>query len=179
MEVWKDIEGYEGFYQVSNLGRVRGLDRYVNDKRYGKRFKKGTIFTPCRRKRGQQYLAVILTKDCIAKTHSVHRLVAKAFIPNPDNKSQVNHLDEDPTNNRVDNLEWATSKENLNYNGRQQRIEQPKKKRVNAYDKQGNLVYSFESIREAGRHGFSREAISHHLNGKAKSSGGYVWKIAE
>ena len=98
MEEWRDIEGYEGLYQVSSNGRVRSLDRYVKNK--GKLdFRKGKILTTSNRKNG--YLSVSLSKDGVITTHSVHRLVATAFIPNPNNSPMINHRDENPSNNRV------------------------------------------------------------------------------
>jgi hypothetical protein len=108
-------------------------------------------------------------------TYSVHTLVAAAFYGKQEGL-EVNHIDENPANNCAGNLEWTTHKENMNYNGLLQRIEQPKKKKICAYDKQGNLVFSFNSICEAGRKGFNRAAISHSINGRAKTSGGYIWK---
>lgn len=102
MEIWKDVVGYEGMYEVSNKGRVRSLDR--KDIR-GRRVK-GKYLKYKKTSRG--YLSLQLCgKDCL-----IHRLVAKAFIPNPENKPQVNHIDGDKSNNNVENLEWCTSSEN-------------------------------------------------------------------
>lgn len=96
-EIWKDIEGYEGLYQVSNLGNV-----------YSCKYKK--IFKPCIRRK---YFSVILSKNKVIKNCYVHRLVAAAFIPNPDNKPQVNHKDLNKLNNELSNLEWVTVKDNI------------------------------------------------------------------
>lgn len=112
-EIWKDIAGYEKMYQVSNLGRVRSLDRYSwNGYKYW--LQKGKILKPCQQKSG--YLNVDLSNGH-SKSHKdrVHRLVAQAFISNPNNYPQVNHKDEDKSNNKVENLEWCTAKYNLNY----------------------------------------------------------------
>ena len=98
-EIWRDIDGYEGLYQVSNKGRVKSL-------KYGKE----RILRPGWKTGG--YLFVILCKNGNQSKQRIHRLVAQAFIPNPNNKPQVNHLDENKKNNCVDNLEWATAKEN-------------------------------------------------------------------
>ena len=113
-EIWKDIKGYEGDYQVSNLGRVRSLDR-VQDipNRWGgvtHRCKKGVMLKPCFDGK-KNYLHITL------KNHSrdIHRLVAETFIPNPNNYTEVNHKNEDKTDNRVNNLEWCTHKYNNNY----------------------------------------------------------------
>ena len=104
-EIWKYIDGYEGLYKVSNLGRVKSL----NYRRSGKErmLKPGNT--------GDGYLFVILYKNGKIKYFTIHRLVANAFLENPDHKSDVNHKDENKTNNRVDNLEWVTRKENINY----------------------------------------------------------------
>lgn len=107
-EIWKPVVGYEGLYEVSSYGRVRSLDRY--DSRNC--FRKGELmnfFYGC------GYLKVVFCKNGIAKKYLVHRLVAQAFIPNPDNLPQVNHIDEDKSNNCVENLEWCDSKYNNNY----------------------------------------------------------------
>lgn len=99
METWKPIEGYEGIYEISDQGRVRNIKRG------------GRIMAACKVAHG--YLAVGLHKEGRGKSFLVHRLVAKAFIPNPDNKEQVNHIDGVKAHNFVNNLEWVTSSENL------------------------------------------------------------------
>ena len=109
-EIWKDIEGYEGLYQVSNYGRVRSLDRYVKQNHNTKQLKKGKIIKQQKGHKG--YLILSLCKDKKRKTFKVHRLVAQAFIPNLENKPQVNHINGDKTDNRIENLEWATNGEN-------------------------------------------------------------------
>lgn len=113
MEKWKDINGYEGYYQVSSYGRVRSLDRLVSN-----RFIKGSILK--QNERGK-YLCVCLSKDKMKKSYSVHILVANAFIDNPNNLPCINHKDEIKTNNRVENLEWCTHKYNINYGNAQSR----------------------------------------------------------
>lgn len=115
-EIWKDIEGYEGIYQVSNLGRVRSLDRYVTCSNGTQMFIKGRIKTPSYNKRCNIY-EVHLRKDNKRQCLKVYRLVAKAFIENDDpiNKTTVNHKDGDRSNNRADNLEWASYSENLKH----------------------------------------------------------------
>ena len=111
IEEWRPIEGYEGLYEVSNTGRVRSLDMYVKGKSY--RLHKGKVLSPGKNKNG--YLKVNLHYNGKRETITVHRLVAQAFIENPDNLPQVNHKDEDKTNNNVDNLEWCDVKYNLSY----------------------------------------------------------------
>ena len=113
-EEWRPIEGYEGLYEVSNTGRVRSLDRYCY------RLHKGKVLSPAKDTDG--YLQVVL--HCNGKQHQrkVHRLVAQAFIENPDNLPEVNHKDEDKTNNRVDNLEWCDRSYNINYGSRKDKV---------------------------------------------------------
>lgn len=113
IEEWKSVPGYEGLYEVSSYGMVRSLDRYVRCKSKSYRLQKGSILSPAKDKNG--YLKVVLNCNGKCKTINVHRLVAEAFIPNPNNLREVNHLDEDKTNNIVENLEWCDRKYNLNY----------------------------------------------------------------
>lgn len=108
MEIWKDVIGYEGLYQVSNLGRVRSLDRYDSLKR----LKKGTILKPLSSRNG--YDMVCLWKDGNSKRVLIHRIVAKAFIPNIDDKPCIDHIDTNRRNNNITNLKWCTFKENTN-----------------------------------------------------------------
>ena len=111
-EVWKDIEGYEGYYQVSNCGRVKSLDRIVTS---GKT-KKGMIIQGILDIGG--YVRVTLWKSCKPKKYMVHRLVAFAFLDNPNNLKMINHIDENKENNNVTNLEWCDCKYNINYGTR-------------------------------------------------------------
>lgn len=124
-EIWKDIPGYVGLYQVSNLGRVKSLDRFtirVSDN--AKVFYKGTDLKFRLDRRG--YLNVQLSKNGIVKKYRIHRLVALSFIQNPDNLPCVNHKDECKTNNIVSNLEWCSIEFNLNYGTRNKRISKTK-----------------------------------------------------
>lgn len=122
-EEWRDVVGWEGMYQISSIGRVRSVDRvqmhYSNtDRPYYKTYK-GRILSQgnC-----SKYFQVILVKDNKAYNKLVHRLVAEAFILNPDNLPEVNHKDEDPSNNNVDNLEWCTKSYNINYGKRNELV---------------------------------------------------------
>lgn len=113
-EIWKDIEGYEGLYQVSNKGRVKSMDRYA-DNNGTLQFRPERILKQNIQKAGRnKRCAVALSKNAKIKMVRVHRLVAKAFIPNPENKPFIDHIDTDSTNNNVENLRWVTAKENSN-----------------------------------------------------------------
>ena len=107
-EEWRDIEGYEGYYQVSNLGRVRSLDRVIKNRSY-----KGVVLNGIKNADG--YYTVMLHGKLGSKIHRVNRLVAQAFIPNPKQLPVVDHIDENKTNNRIDNLRWCTNQENSEF----------------------------------------------------------------
>lgn len=107
-EIWKEIKNYEGYYQISNRGRVKGIVEV-------KKYKEGRILTPWSNHRGRGYLKVKLIKNGTGKYAYVHRLVAQAFIDNPNHYTEVNHKDENPKNNTVENLEWCTRKYNMSY----------------------------------------------------------------
>ena len=111
MEEWKPVDGYEGLYEVSNRGRVRSLDRFTTGNRNRKI--KGKILRNCHNQ--LNYCIVQLCKDGVPKKTRVHRLVASAFIPNDEGKPYVNHIDGDPSNNDVSNLEWCTQAENIQH----------------------------------------------------------------
>lgn len=120
-EIWKPVKGFEGYYEVSNLGRVRSIDRYVNTKGDSKRIRNGRVLKGIIH---NEYVLVTLSKDNLKSKKRVHRIVAEAFLPNPDNLPQVNHKDEDKTNNNVTNLEWCDSKYNMNYGTLRERMVQ-------------------------------------------------------
>ena len=108
-ELWKDIQGYEGFYQISNFGNVRSLDRILDCGRHVR----GKVLRAC----GEPYLHIALTKNGVCKNHNIHRLVAQAFIPNPYSLPCINHKDENKHNNNVENLEWCTYEYNNDFSG--------------------------------------------------------------
>ncbi|HJZ23679.1 MAG TPA: NUMOD4 domain-containing protein [Candidatus Babeliales bacterium] len=110
MEVWKDIIGYEGLYQVNNLGKIKTLSGFVRHNLYGKMKVNEKIHKEYYTSRG--YVRVNLRKNNKLKTHHVHRLVALSFIPNPNNKYQINHINGIKIDNKVENLEWCTNEEN-------------------------------------------------------------------
>lgn len=165
VEVFLDIKGYEGLYQVSNYGRVRSL----NYKRTGE----VRVLKAAKDKAG--YLQIGLCKNGKQNWRKVHRFVAEAFIPNPDNLPEVNHIDEDKSNNCVWNLEWCTRKYNVNYGTRTEQTSTP----VYQYTKDSVFVKEYPSIREASRQtGINRCNIASCCRGyKYKSAGGYVWSF--
>lgn len=174
-EKWKDIQGYEGLYQVSNLGNVRSVDRIV--KHYPKDyFQKGRVLKSALTKNG--YPMVILVNHNDRKTKMIHRLVAETFIPNTNNLPQVNHKDEDKINNKVDNLEWCTHKYNVNYGHRNENMSTKLGKKV-AMLKDGQIVKVFNSQAEAKRNGYSQAQISKCCNVIVEHYLGYQWMFVE
>lgn len=184
-EVWKDIPKYEGLYQVSNLGRVRSLDKIVCNKR-GTYKRIGKIKAISNASYG--YKSVGLCKDGIRKTWLIHILVAKSFIPNILGKKTINHINCDKTDNRVRNLEWATVSENIKHaynNGKKPNkaqlgkfgFESSRGIAVQQIDKCTNEVIGiFGSAREAKRKtGINSSDILSCLHGKLKTAGGYKW----
>lgn len=179
-EIWKDIEGYEGLYQVSNLGRVRSLDRMTAPRKdNGASYPiLGTILRTNQRKDG--YMSVTFWKDSKAHSQLIHKLVANAFIPNPDNLPVVNHKDEDKTNNRVDNLEWCSQQYNLNYKDINYRSKEKRRKKVVQMTLDGKVVATFNGAREASRiTGFSQGNISSVCRGEKPQMYGFLWKYEE
>lgn len=182
VEVWKDVVGYEGYYQVSNFGRIYSLPRKHTKGGFRKfRYDK------------DGYARVDLYNDTNkGKVFGVHRLVAIAFIPNPNELPMINHKDENPKNNRADNLEWCNCVYNNNYGTRNIRIsltqksregrkgkENPRARKVYQFDKKGNFIKVWECINDALKT-ISEKAqatnISACCNNKLKSAYGYVWR---
>lgn len=162
-EVWKDINGYKGLYQVSNLGRVRSV-RYNKEKIMELSYSHG-------------YLRVGLYKNNKLKFHSVHRLVAQAFLSNPYNLPCVNHKDECKTNNNVDNLEWCSYQYNNTYGTVIQRRTEKNAKTVYQYTLDGEFVKEWQSANEIERElGFFSSYIRACCRGKHPTAYGYIWK---
>lgn len=199
-EIWKDIEGYEGLYQVSNMGRVKSLSRMKwSGRGYFKTPEKILKARPFK----NGYLYVNLWKDGKMKHYTIHRLVSQAFIPNPNNLPQVNHIDENKENNCVDNLEWVTCKENLNHGTHNKRMAEKKKGRKQSeesikkrVEKNTNhpklskpiigidivtgLIVEFPSAHEASRVlGIFQANITSCLKGRYKTAGGFVWHYVD
>lgn len=159
----KDVVGYEGLYAITSCGKVWS-------------YKSNKFLKPGVSQDG--YLRVGLSKNGKLKTIEIHKLVAQAYIPNPENKPQVNHKDEDKTHNYVGNLEWITSKENMNYGTRNERFSEKRK----TYSNKKRKVYcveldrEFESISQAAREtGANASKICMVCQGKRKVCGGYHW----
>lgn len=148
-EVWKDIAGYEGYYQVSNLGRIKSLQtmKYSHIKKCAIAVMREKILKPY--PDTKKYLLVDLKKDGNRDTQKVHRLVAKAFISNENNYPQVNHKDENKQNNCVDNLEWCTNQYNSTYGTAKERMADKHKKKVIQFSVTGEVVNKWNSIAEA------------------------------
>ena len=183
-EIFKDIFGYENLYQISNFGRVKSLKRenvfYCGlRKEYLKRSVKEKILNYSKSNRG--YLQVCLTKNGKSKTFLVHRLVAKTFIENVYNKSQVNHIDGNKENNSVNNLEWCTSSEN-NKHAFVLGLNKPRNiRKVNQYDKNGNFIKQWNCITDFFRKNninLKSSNITNCCKGRRKTAYGYIWKYA-
>lgn len=187
-EVWKDVVGYEGLYEVSNLGRVRSLDRVVAHHAAGTAVRRGRM-----RKLSfdGNYFSVSLTKDLRTVTKRVHRVVAEAFLPNPNNLSDVDHIDCNKLNNNVGNLRWCTSAENTRYAMENnlmhwrpfsERSEESRERSAAANRRP--VIRSdgkwYKSTTDAAKDlGVSRGAVSHVLRGLTETCQGYSFTYAK
>ena len=177
MEEWRDVIGYEGLYQVSNLGNVKSLERTVwNGKGY-RVIKEGILKAG---KNGRGYLYVILFKGGKSKPCTVHRLVAEAFLENPENLPDVNHKDENKENNCVENLEWVSHEYNCNHGTRNRRIAEKLSIPIYGINKVSGLITEFKSTMEAERiTGINHGNIVSCLKGRLKTAGNFYWIYAE
>lgn len=183
-EIWKDIEGYEGQYQVSNLGRVKSLERYVVAKHNSISRRKEKILRAGKTPDG--YLTVALSKNNILRTYPVHRLVAMAFLADSDmSKTQVNHINGKKTDNNVENLEWVTQKENLRHaiqtglNGVEHWRNNKSSIPVVQYDDDSNFIARYPSMNEAARQNNTYASkIRYAIQRKIKTCG-FFWCIEE
>jgi hypothetical protein len=165
-EEWKDIKGFEG-YQISSLGRVKSL----------KHNKPRIMTLECGNK---GYYRIELYKDGKGIKKFVHRLVAEAFIPNPLEFPQVNHKDEVKTNNELSNLEWCDADYNINYGTGKYRKAIGRKKKVNQYDTEGNLIKQWESAVDCQKEtGLNSSNISCCCRGETKHAYGFKWSYAQ
>lgn len=184
-EVWKDVEGYEGLYQVSNLGRVKSLN-------YNKTGKSKIMKSHLNSK---GYYVVALSKSGVHKTKCIHVLLAQSFIPNPEGKPTVDHINRDKTDNRIENLRWATRLEQtLNRDPETNRRSAETKRKNGDYEKLKEMnkklkgkavigislddghVIAYETIRTAEKDGFVSAGICACCKGKKRQYKGYVWK---
>ena len=174
-EIWKDIEGYEGYYQISNMGRIKSVDRKIILRNGFVRRCKGRemkIFHD-----GGGYCFVMLSKDGECKPKKIHRLVAEAFIDNPEGLETVNHKDYNKDNNRVENLEWMTRKDNIYYGGQKGIMVGMMPNRFVRCVETGEV---FCSVREAGRSvGVSHTQISRACRNEDKTAGGLHFQYYE
>ena len=189
-EIWKDIKNYEGLYQISNLGKIKSLERKVKNQKGNRTVKE--IILKC--SEGKSYVQVTLSKKNNYKTKLVHRLVAEAFIPNPNNLSEVNHIDGNKHNNNVNNLEWVsrydnmqhakklglinTLKGNKSYWYNKYGIEHSRSKKIVQIEKNNKKVIKiWNSLADVKRElGIHQSNICKCCEGKRKTTGGYIWK---
>lgn len=170
-EIWKDVAGYEGMYMVSNKGRIKSFKRRVP-----------IIMSNLKAKRG--YACILITKNKKRKRYFIHRLVGIAFIPNPQNKPEINHKNRIKTDNSIENLEWVTGIENMeHYYGYRvvNRVKKWKKRTISViqYDMHDNKICEFESVKSASlQTGINKKRIYNCISGEKKSACGYKWKKA-
>ena len=171
MEKWKAIAGYEGYYEVSNLGNARSTDRVLND---GRTYK-GRILAQKTTTNGRKQ--VHLSKDGKARWISVARLVATSFCPGYFDGAQVNHKDENPLNNSADNLEWCTKSYNCKYGHRNDTMIEQRRREVQSVI--GNVIHTYHSIQGASRTtGISAAHICQCCKGERETAGGIRWRYA-
>lgn len=158
----KDVVGYEGLYAVTSCGKVWSYKR--------KKFLKPSD-------NGNGYLFVVLSKDNKRKQYYVHRLVAEAYLPNIENLPQINHKDENKTNNCLQNLEWCDCKYNNNYGTHNEKVSNSLKIPILQYDLDGNFIREWSSANDVGRE--IQSNIVRCLKGRCKSAYGFIWKYKE
>lgn len=172
---WKPIKGYEGLYEISNTGKVRSLDHLRKTDRSSYVQKGKELKLGLNKKTG--YLMVSLSKEGKTKSHTVHKLVAKTFIENPNNYSCINHKDENKQNNHISNLEFCTKKYNCNYGTRGKKISEKLSKRINQYTMNDEYIKTWNSSVEIEKIlGIDQSNVCLCCKGKRKSVGGFKWE---
>lgn len=185
MEIWKDVNGYDGIYQVSNYGNVRKLKTWVGNQ-YSSKYVDISPVPVNMYIDNKGYKRLCLSYNGKYTHVRLHRLVAQAFIPNPNNLPEVNHKDEDKFNNCVHNLEWCTHQYNTLYGTRVERIRLKNlelgssRKGVVQYSLSGDIICEWNSLTEASKSlSISLSKISNCCHHKRKTAGGYIWKFKE
>lgn len=178
VEFWKDIPEYEGLYQASNYGRVKSLSRYYKTGRGGIQLLPERILKASPDTNG--YPGVLLCKNGKQKRYSVHRLIAITFLPKFSLEyTQINHKDENKSNNRVENLEWCTAAYNNRFGERLQKVSRVNSKAVLQFSLEGTLLATYQSATEAAKKLNTWQGIiSDACRGKQKTAYGFVWKYA-
>lgn len=182
IEIWKDVVGYEGYYQISSFGKVKRVSRIGC---FGNLIKEHPIAVY----EGERYMLVTLNKLGKKRPNLLHRVIAQAFIPNPDNLPEVNHKDGNRLNNSIENLEWCTSSENqlhaykiglqINPWIGKKGIKHPCSKPVVKLSIDGKEIERFDSVRDAARSVKADESyLSHCCRNKNRKAGGFKWKYA-
>lgn len=177
-EIWKDIEGFEGYYQVSNIGRVRSLDRVIERKGKPARLK-GKILSQvvnC----GYLYVGFRKNGDGKYYHHAVHRLVGKAFVSGYKEGYDINHKDNVRSNNNAENLEWCTRSYNIQYMRDYFPRIDTQKREVIQMDLDGNEIAKYEKMNDAAKAtGINVGNIGNVCQGRSKTAGGYRWRYAD
>lgn len=168
-EEWKEVYAFDILFEVSNLGRIR--TKYHGKQGYKKEYR---YIEPL--DNGKGYLRINIKRNGNQKTVYIHRLVAEAFVPNPDGFVEINHKDENKKNNSADNLEWCTHLYNCHYGTRNERTGRAHAKKIVCVEL--NKIY--DSLREAAKDmDVGKTAISNCLKGRSKSCAGYSWRYAD
>ena len=168
-EIWRPVKNFGGLYEISNLGRVRGLNRIKPNGRRQKGMIRKSHLTP------DGYVIVGLSKNGKSYTGKVHRMVATAFLDNPNNLKEINHIDEDKTNNNVNNLEWCDRYYNIHYGSSMSKYSKP----VVQLTLHSEFIRTYASMEDAHRHGYSPSAIAGVCTGKYKQHKGFKWKFLD
>lgn len=177
-EEWKGIPGYEGLYQASNLGKIRSLPRLVSVKDGRIRRCSGRVLSPSTVVGG--YQSATLCDERGQRTFRVHRLVAMAFLPNPENLPEINHKDRNTSNNCVDNLEWCTRLYNARYDGGVERRAAAYNKPIRQLTMDGRVVKEYISAKDASTQtGIGRTGISRAARGVMHQAGGFKWQYMD